>query len=188
VNEAAVRGHAQPDQRSCGASTLVAARMLIDPDYAERVGGARDGFAQESLSMHRRVTGFVDVHGLLQVPWPRVIGTPPWAVARQMSALSGPGLPPVDYDVHLVRGDRAALVERIRDAVAADRPVPIYVGDRWLPRHVVLAIARAEPDGLRVYNPGGGRIVEVRTADFDGSRLPLGRWTKPWFVVLPDLD
>ena len=83
-------------------------------------------------------------------------------------------------------GDRARVVARISDACTAGRPVPWYVGNRWLPRHVVLAIA-APPDGLRVYNPAGGRITTVRTADFVASALPFGRWHKPWFVVLPDL-
>jgi hypothetical protein len=104
-----------------------------------------------------------------------------------MSAASGPERRAVDYDTHLVRGDRRRLVEQISEACAAGRPVPVYVGDRWLPRHVVLAVA-PDPQGLRVYNPARGTVELVRTSDFESSTLPFGRWRKPWFVVLPDLD
>jgi len=189
VNEALLANLAQPDQRSCGSSSLVAARMLLDPSYAERVLALdrSSGFATEALTMHRRVTGLVDARGAPQIPWPRVIGTPPWAVARQMSALSGPDLPAVDHDTHLVLGDRDGIVSRMSEACDAGRPVPFYVGDRWLPRHVVLAVGTT-PDGLRVYNPAPGAVTAVRTRDFLASSLPFGRWTRPWFVVLPDVD
>jgi hypothetical protein len=187
VIESVLEGRRQPDQRSCGAASLVAAQMLVDPGYAETVSGPVPGsdFAREALAMHRRVTGLVDARGVLQLPWPRVIGTPPWAVARQMSALSGPGRPAVDYDTRLALGDRELLVVRMSEACAAGRPVPVYVGDRWLPRHVVLAIA-ADPDGLRVYDPARGMVTLMRTSDFVASTLPFGRWRKPWFVVVPD--
>ena len=80
-------GIKQPDARSCGAASLVAARMLVDPEYAELVtGGAhpRTGFtlpgtvesrfAHETLAMHERVTGIATLGGGLQMPWPRVPG------------------------------------------------------------------------------------------------------------------
>jgi hypothetical protein len=70
-------------------------------------------------------------------------------------------------------------------ACAAGRPVPFYVGSRWLPRHVVLAVDTA-PGGLQVYDPARGLVRPMRTSDFAGSTLGFGRWTKPWFVVLPD--
>ena len=98
VDEALVTGLAQPDQRSCGPSALVAARMLVDPTYADRFADDRTaGFATETLAVHRRVTALVPAGGDLQIPWPRMLGTPPWAVARAMSTFSGPDLPAVDY-------------------------------------------------------------------------------------------
>jgi hypothetical protein len=185
MKETLVLGLAQPDQRSCGASSLVAARMLLDPRYAAQVAGRPSGFATDALATHRRVTGIVDARGVLQVPWPRILGTPPWAVARQMSILSGADFPAVDYDTHLVLANRDRLFGRMAEACASGRPVPFYVGDRWLPRHVVLAVGPAR-EGLRVYNPAHGSVITIRTPDFVASTLPFGRWRKPWFVVLPD--
>lgn len=186
MSEAALRGLAQPDQRSCGPSSLVAARMLLDPAYAAAVSGG-GGFAREALELHRLLTRPRDVLGRFQLPWPRALGTPPWAVARQMSRTAGPGLPPVEHDVRIFLWDRAELVARMRTAVEAGRPVPFYVGNRWLPRHIVLATGSTRT-GLRVYDPARGALVTAETADFMTSRLRFGRWTTPWFVVLPDLS
>jgi hypothetical protein len=80
--------------------------------------------------------------------------------------------------------DRARLFARLRQAVAT-RPAPLYVGD-WIPRHVVLAVAPTDA-GVEVYNPAHGTIVDLPGAEFAAGRLTeLGRWVKPWFVVLPD--
>lgn len=187
MKESLLVGLVQPDRRSCGAAALVAAQMLLDPAYADHVTGAGpvSGFARETLTAHRRVTGILDASGAPQLPWPRFLGTPPWALTRRMSTFYGPDLAPVDHDTRLVLGNRERMVARIADACAAGRPVPIYVGDRWLPRHIVLAV-RPGADGLEVYDPARGRVTPVRTSDFVAATLPFGRWRRPWFVVLPD--
>jgi len=176
MNLDAVRGLAQPDQRSCGPSTLVAARILVDPLYAATMNPR--AFATEVLALHRQVTS---VSGS-RIPWPRALGTPPWAVARAMSTYAG-----VDYSTTVVLfRDRSTLVTRMQAALSAGRPVPFYIGSRWMPRHVVLAVAGL-PDGVTVYNPSHGTLVEMTASDFEASKLTtLGSWTKPWFVILPD--
>ena len=186
---------AQPDQRSCGATVLVVARMLVDRGYAELLATGRHpgtGFAlpgspagrfrYEVLAMHQRVTGVVAATGHLQLPWPRALGTPPWAVAHQMSAT---GFPPVEHAVHVALGDRDAMVDRIVAATAARRPVPVFVGNRWAPRHVVLVLG--EVDGrLRCYEPAAGGLGDVDRRAFVTGRLALAGWDRPWFVVLPE--
>jgi hypothetical protein len=176
MNLDVVRGLAQPDQRSCGPSSLVAARMLLDPAYAATMN--QHAFAAEVVTLHRKVTSFAGS----RLPWPRALGTPPWAVAAAMSRLAG-----VRYSTTLVPfHDRAELFGRLQQAVAT-RPAPFYVGD-WIPRHVVLAASPTE-DGVLVYNPARGTIVEMLGADFAAGRLTtFGRWVKPWFVVLPDVS
>jgi hypothetical protein len=165
---------AQPDRRSCGAAVLVVARMLHDPAYADLV---EDRFADEVLDTHRRTTGPVDAAGALQLPWPRALGTPPWAVARQMTATSG-----VRYRSRVVRPwRRQAELDRIVRAAADGHPVPVYVGSRRLPRHVVLVL----DEELRVYEPSAGRRVRMRVGDFVDGELELASWSRPWFSVLP---
>ena len=189
----------QPDQRSCGAAALVVARALLDRGYAELLmsgrhpgtglalpGSLTDRFRHEAQAMHARVTGPVDAAGRLQVPWPRVLGTPPWAVARQLSAtgrsVAAGGLPRVDHRVVPAWPDRAALLDRILAATAEGRPVPVYVGNRWAPRHVVLFLggSAGRGDGLRCYDPARGWVVDLDRRAF--VRGPLG----PGFAVLPE--
>lgn len=166
-----LRGLTQPDQRSCGPSSLVAARLLLDPTYAPT------SFADDVLALHRRITG-PTAFGRAQLPWPRALGTPPWAVARTMTELSG-----VPHRTRVVRwGDRA---DDLVHLASAGGPCPLYIGDRWLPRHVVLVVS-AEGDSLQVYNPAHGTVVDVPGADFVTGRLTsTGRWDTPWFVVSP---
>lgn len=194
-------GLAQPDQRSCGTTALVAARMLLDPAYAELVATGRHPvtgfslpgvgpdnragrFRHEVLAMHARVTGPVDLAGRLQLPWPRALGTPPWAVARQLSATGSPAAPATPYSARLVRWGGGDVFDRLVAVTGRQRPVPLYVGDRWLPRHVVLVLGPVA-DRLRCYDPAGGVLVDVERRVFTDGRLGLAGWDLPWFLVLP---
>lgn len=181
----------QPDARSCGAASLVMARVLVDDDYAELLltgrhpvtgwllaGTPEDRFRAEVLAMHRRVTGLADVGGRVQPPWPRWLGTPPWAVARQLSSSQTP------YVVRRALRHRPGQLDVIAASVSAGRPVALFVGDRWLPRHVVLAVGPAS-DGLAVYDPARGTVGLLSTAAWATAELPFGRWRRPWLVVRP---
>lgn len=171
---AQLRGLKQPDQRTCGPSSVVAARMLVDPAYRPADFGAA------ALSLHRALTSNV-AFGAAQLPWPAALGTPPWAVARALSSYTGLG-----YRTRVVRfGSRAGEYAAVRAAVSAGRPCPLYVGSAWLPRHVVLAVAPTA-DGLEVYDPARGSVEELtRTAFTSGRLTTFRRWTRPWFAVLP---
>jgi hypothetical protein len=167
-------GLKQPDQRSCGPSSLVAARMLLEPAYAATV--TRDNFDDEVLALHRQVTRTIDARGALQVPWPRAIGTPPWAVAHQLSAIDAER----SYSARLVLR-RARAFDRLANA---DAPSVLYVGSRLLPRHVVLVV-EGSPASLRIYEPSKGVLVTVTREVFLAARLGLAGWPKPWFTVTP---
>jgi hypothetical protein len=177
MNLDAIRGLAQPDQRSCGPSSLVAARILLDPAYAATQNP--HAFAGTVKELHRQLTG-ASAFGRSQLPWPRALGTPPWAVARAMSAYAG-----IPYRTRIVRwGSRKDDFDRLSAAVTAGHPCPLYVGDR-IPRHVVLAVAPTDA-GVDVYNPGRGTVAELERGAFeDGKLTTFGRWTRPWFAVLP---
>ena len=181
----------QPDPTSCGAASLVVAKMAGDQAYAEFVltgrhpgtglmqaGSLEARFAAETLAMHERVTGDKDARGRMQMPWPKALGTPPWAVARQMSATTG-----TSYGVSTVNPfGRSGALQKIVDATSFGHVVPLYVGNRWSPRHVVLVLS---PE-LEVYEPAAGRRVTIKENDFVKGTLDLGGWEKPWVSVLPD--
>lgn len=166
----------QPDERSCGSAVLVAARMLRDASYADR---AAPRFAEASLAMHRRITRPVDVLGRVQVPWPRAIGTPPWAVARQLSWTFD-----TPYTVRLIRWSahaRRRAVRALETSTAAGLPAGLFVGNERLPRHVTLVVG----PGLATYEPAVGHVVPVRADDLVNGNLSLGGWKMPWFVIVP---
>lgn len=169
------RGMRQPDGFSCGAASVVVARMLHDPAYAGHAGAH---FADEVRATHRRVTGVHPDPGTTQPPWPRLLGTPPWAVA---SALTRPGTP---YATRVLRLSPGSAWDDALGAVRDDLPVGLLVGDWLLPRHVVLAVT-ADGDDLGCYDPARGRVVRVDRRAFGGGWLPFGRWVLPWSMSLP---
>ncbi|CAM3490346.1 hypothetical protein NODU109028_19370 [Nocardioides dubius] len=173
-----VRWFRQPDRRSCGAATMVTARMLHEAAYAVQV---RDqaAFSTEALLLHRRLTSLRGPGGL-QLPWPRALGTPPWAVAGYLGALTGRR-----YRVRWVARRGVRELVAARKSVLAGAPVAIYVGSRWLPRHVVLGVA-APDDGLLLYEPSAGALRTIAPGPWRWHRLGLAGWRRPWFVVLPD--
>lgn len=168
----------QPDRRSCGATVLVVAQLLTDPSYAAFVA-TPDSFRAEVLAMHRRVTSPADVRGRLQIPWPRALGTPPWAVAHQLEGTTG-----IEHDIRLLLDERESAYDDLVAATRQRHPVPLYVGNRWLPRHVVLVLGEVG-HALRVYEPASGRLVDARRADFLTGTLELAGWDTAWFSVLP---
>jgi len=185
----------QPDSLSCGPSSLVVARMLADPSYAASLGVAPTGsaalldsagvaarFRDEVLAMHRRVTSSAAPDGRAQLPWPRRLGTPPWAVARQLAATPGPDGTSVPYGWHLVRTDPATGFARLS---RSPRVTALFLGNDWLPRHIVLVIDTTPERALRVYDPARGRVVLVEREDFTRRRLGVAGWDAPWFVVTP---
>jgi hypothetical protein len=167
----------QPDQRSCGAAVAVMVEALRNDSYARRLlAGGDDEFDREVRAMHRRLTGPVDAAGSIQAPWLRAIGTPPWALARQLGRSSTKGrVVPARF-----RPGRAWSL--MNNSLARGEVVPAYVGNRWLPRHVVLAVEPLE-DVVRVYEPGSGRVVRVTRDEWVDGRLLLGGWREPWCVV-----
>ena len=164
----------QPDRRSCGAAALVMARRLVRPRYAGLVSDQAT-FAHEAATLHRRLTSLADTAGGWQVPWPRALGTPPWAVARELRLLTG-----VAYAVHPVRLGRR--VWPTLEHVTPTRPAAVFVGDRYLPRHVVL-VTGLEDDRARTYEPASGLAVAVPRVRWESGDLALAGWDRPWLVV-----
>jgi hypothetical protein len=144
-------GLEQPDRRTCGAACMVLAACLADGTTPDPVR-----FGAATLATHRRLTS-ARLHGRLQLPWPRALGTPPWAVARELSAVTG-------------RRHRTRVV-RLR--TVAPGAGALYVGNAWLPRHVLLVLE----DG-RCFDPATGRVLPLDSAS-------LTRWRTRWFTVAP---
>ena len=154
------------------------ARRLAHGRYRDLVTD-QPTFAHEAATLHRRVTSLSDTAGGWQVPWPRVVGTPPWAVARELRLVTG-----VRYAVHPVRLGGAWT--RLRDATP-EHPAAVFVGDRLLPRHVVL-VTDVDGGQARTYEPASGLVLDVPREQWESSRVRLGGWDRPWLVVAPGIS
>lgn len=159
----------QRDSRSCGAACVVAARALLRPWRPVDPGS-------EVQQEHRLLTSLRTPNDRLQLPWPRALGTPPWAIASALRALTGERVttvharprPHLGYDV---------LREQLHS-----RPAAVYVGSRWLPRHIVLAVAAVD-GAVEVFDPAAGRLIRVLEERWTGHRVDLAGWSHFWFVV-----
>lgn len=189
----------QPDQTTCGSSTLVMSKMENDPAYAmwmmtgyDPLTGETDPrtpeerFAAESQVMHVRTNLPVDRGGDPQFPWPPQAGTQPWAVAAEMSEPGGSGVPGTTYEVDLVDpADRGGSFDRIVAASEGGHSVPIYIGNEQAPRHVVLVTA-STGDTISIYDPSNGQSITVSRDDYAHGNVGVAGWSEPWAVVVPE--
>lgn len=194
-------GNPAPVQQSrvtCGATVLTVARALVDPDFDRWLTGDPDTeaslpAAHTSLArlaayepiVHRRTTALTGPAGL-QIPWPRLLGTPPWGARAEFE--SGAAAPGVRYRVRLLRPLSSrrlgAAYDRLRYAVRPGAPAALYVGSSALPRHVGLVITSGTD--LLAYDPGFGRVSVLTPEALTEHQLGIGGWNVPWFVVEPD--
>lgn len=169
------------------------ARALRDEAYAELIvtgrhpgtglttpGDTETRFAAETQAMHRRVTSVVSARMRLQPPWPRLLGTPPWAVAGQLGAAR----------VRRLRVAPGPALAAVEQTIRAGGVVPFFVGSRLLPRHVVLIVDAEVIDervvGYWCYDPANGRIRPVRLLDLQRSRIGFERWNTAWWAIVAD--
>ncbi|MGQ0630056.1 MAG: hypothetical protein ACT4P1_03380 [Sporichthyaceae bacterium] len=180
---------------TCGPTAVILLRALLDPAYAlwlttgihiepDRAADFLP-FGERFRSQQQRVHESLTRHALGPMAWPRLLGSPPWALAaflNRFTSLTGASCAWVPVDP----ADEA-LVLRCLDAVQAGVhagiPVPMYVG-RHVDRHVVLAIA-ATSTGIRLYDPASGTVLDVETADIVRGRIGVAGWDTLEGVIVP---
>jgi hypothetical protein len=183
----------QQSATTCGSSTLAMFRVLTDPAFAAALlDGGADDVARRWAVLERSVQ--TSTNRALRAapgarprpPWPLALGTPPWGLRDALDDLGRDR--GVRFQVLRVDGGDPADVEQavgcVRATVARGIPVPLYVGNRLLPRHVVLAVA-AGPSWVDVYDPGTGRRHRVERAALVQARARISGWDRLWAVVVP---
>lgn len=132
--------------------------------------------AADIRTEHRLLTSTRSARDRMQVPWPRRLGTPPWAIANALWVLTDRQVATVN-----VRPRPAVGFEVLREQVQR-RPTAVYIGDRWLPRHVVLAFADTD-HGIRLFDPSHGDLATVPRERWTHHRVGVAGWSHAWFVL-----
>ena len=194
-------GPVQQSPKTCGSACLTVARMLVNPEFARwiitgegpRADAPPGATEQERFAAYERVvmarTNRIFAGGRrLNVPWPRLLGTPPWGAKKELEF--GASRRGTEYDIHVMRakskaGLRAAHA-RLIELVDDGEPALLYVGNRLLPRHVVLILPGDGDRLLDVYGPATGRVSMLDEASFAERRLRLAGWDHPWLAVQPN--
>jgi hypothetical protein len=194
----------QQTNTTCGSASLTVARMLVNAQFAGwiRLGLGKDvrdqalpdplteqeRFAAYEQVVARRTNSLIGAGGRIQCPWPRALGTPPWGAVGELEY--GAAVPWADYDITLFRfGGRGALENayaNVQRRVQTGRPALLYIGNAWLPRHVVLVMPATGGQELDVYEPSIGRVVDLPRKSFVERRLRMAGWDVPWGAVWDD--
>lgn len=182
--------------------------MLVSPEFAGWIvdgidpkGGPADPrpqserFGEHERKVMSRTNGLRAADGSLNIPWPHAAGTPPWGAKKELE--HGAASKDAAYGLRVV-GLRSgkALREAQRDLVGMVReglPALLYIGNKWMPRHVTLVLpgdGRAgdgQPaDGvLDVYDPATGSVTGLDPDRFAGRALGIAGWNVPWITVQP---
>ncbi|MFT4262512.1 MAG: hypothetical protein QM572_03955 [Nocardioides sp.] len=152
----------QPDGMSCGATSVVVARMLRDPAWAAEI---RPSFGAVVKDVHR------SFH-----VWPERWGTAWWSVAWHLRRIEG-----VPYTL------RPPSYARLLAVARSGRLASLYVGTRLLPRHVTLVVGTSGAAGeeLEVFDPATGLVRTITRAMWDAHELRLGGWPRAYCMVVP---
>lgn len=147
-------------------------------DESDRALVDRDLLLEATEATAHALAGPRDRTGRWRVPWPRTLGTSPWAAARELEFSTG-----VPHRWRLL-DPRHLDAEFDRLFAAADRGALLYVGSRWMPRHVVTVLGR-RGDRLVVFDPATGHVNSFGRDKFVHRRLTISGWSWPWLVVEP---
>ena len=177
-------------------------RALAPADRSEPDAGARFAAVQRVIKSRSNRAA------LGPLPWPSILGTPPWGAAR-VARYPGAAYSAVMADDTDASGF-GALLDRVERSLAAGVPVPLFTGGDLgsglttaIPRHVVLLVPdqsrpdRERPDreeagaaagSYRVFDPASGAVHGVTRAELlgpAGARAALGGWSHVCWAVLP---
>ncbi len=165
-------------------------RVLTDPDFAALLlapGAERADLATRWARLERSLhasTNALRVRSGARMPWPASLGTPPWGlraaldelgVGRRFTVLRVDGRSPSQVE---------AALDRVAAALAQGVPVPLYVGNATLPRHVVLA-TEAGPGWVQVYDPASGQPRRLRRDAVVRASAGVSGWDQLWAAVVP---
>lgn len=178
----------QSDQRTCGIAALAA--FLARNDVQQQTNFIR--YCSASAGDIARIQA--DLHKVASrvgLPWPRALGTSPWALATLVTRATGRRYRIVAWNA----GGASAAIR----AWEAGQDVLIYTGERAVPRHVVMLLGRgsalagpATSDKATIFEPGNGTLIQISPAELApttwtgrAGKPHWGWWTRPLLAIVP---
>jgi hypothetical protein len=177
----------QIDDTTCGSTSLLVARAMIDPLYNLYLttGDSTDPDAATAAQFQTRVAAEERrIHDATNVVWPESFGTSPWGVRDELNRYAG--ATGTRYDARLFVGTGGRTNPALHDAVTAvgsGQPVPVLIGD-LLPHHYVLMVGRRGSD-LLFYDPGYAEVAMVSAQAFLRGDLSTLGYRHVMAVVTP---
>lgn len=170
---------AQTNQFTCGIAALAACQARVDEASGGILSNYQTFTAEQVKAVQKELHRDASWTG---IPWPRFLGTSPWALAKMASRRTG-----VKYRLR-VWSAKTAQAAVLANAHGYD--VFVYVGGRVVPRHVVLMLA-GEGAQMRIFEPGSGQVLSVPRClgwqKWTGKKPQKhwGWWTRPLLAVVP---
>ncbi|MFC0358789.1 MULTISPECIES: hypothetical protein [Kytococcus] len=171
---------------TCGAASLVVARRLLErmplPSADDLVEG--QDFRTTEFATFGRTNNPWEARAL-RFPWPMALGTPPWgALAELRQVVHTEGLGHLRYGLRAVRTGGAEQLAGALAGTGTHEPALLYVGTRWMPRHVAV-VAEDAAGRWALYDPAAGTVVEADVDELAAGIQRVGGWPVPWVVVGP---
>jgi hypothetical protein len=177
----------QQTDTTCGSMSLLLNRALHDPVYALGLatgpGDMADRLANEETSIQHQTNHLRVEHGTV-TGWPSAIGTAPGHAADWLSTNTR-----LDYRVswEAFRGGEETTTEVAEDVAATTAAEPTMLllgGGSGLNAHYVLMVGQ-ENDHIQVYDPGVGRIEEIRPGDMHREPSTELGWSRVLARITP---
>lgn len=171
---------------TCGTASLVVAQRLLErrPLPAPDDPVEADDFRGVELSRFGRTNNPWEA-GVLRVPWPMALGTPPWGALAELQAIvrSERGGRPRYRLARVRRSGGAGLARAVQD-VGVHEPALLYLGTRMTPRHVCV-LAQDAQGRLALYDPAAGSVVAADLDALASGEQAVAGWSVPWLVLAP---
>ncbi|MDO5034549.1 MAG: hypothetical protein Q4E01_04090 [Actinomycetaceae bacterium] len=178
--------HKQASATSCGIAAALQVAAKHHPAVAKYAELTPHEAAAEQARVHRLASR-------ITLPWPRMFGTSPWALAKLLGTATG-----LKYRSHVWS---TSAQEKTLRALEAGHDVAFYTGGGTLkqaslqsldliPRHVITASMRGGK--LQIFEPSVGRIWTMSWSDFLKRSNTLekepafGYWKRVLLAVVPE--
>lgn len=176
---------AQSDSRTCG---IAACAAFIARNGGSTAQNFRHYQNATTDQVHRFQTDLHRVASRTGFPWPRALGTAPWALQALAAQVTG--------HPFAVKIWNEAVAQEAQNVWESGQDAFIYTGERLIPRHVVLILGKGSVDAahrhVTIFEPATGSLFQISPDELASQQWSghagkphWGWWSRPLLAVLP---